>query len=256
MKIRFLNLAGLASGMICLFSCLFSCGDQSGENTTGSDTTAAVAVTDTASVKQEWVALFDGKTFNGWHGFNKTGEIKNWMIEDSALICLGAAKDAHEGDILTDKSYENFELTWSWKVTKGANSGVMYHVVEDKKYNAPYETGPEYQVIDDIGFPDKLEEWQKAGADYAMTPANDKKKLNAVGDWNTSKLIYNNGHVEHWLNGEKVVEFEAGSDAWKKTRETGKWKDFPDYGISKKGPIALQDHGNKVYFKNIMIREL
>lgn len=203
-----------------------------------------------------WISLFDGKTLNGWHGFNKTGEVKNWTIEDSALVCLGAAHGDTGGDIVSDKEFENFELTWDWKITKGGNSGVMYHVVEDAKYKAPYETGPEYQVLDDVGFPEKLEEWQKTGADYAMNLANDKKKLKPVGEWNNSKIVFNKGHVEHWLNGEKIVEFQAWDETWTKAKTEGKWKDFPDYGMAKKGKIALQDHGNKAYFKNIMIREL
>ncbi len=202
------------------------------------------------------VRLFDGKTFNGWHGFNKTGAITNWMIEDGALVCLGAAADAHGGDIVTDKEYENFEFSWEWKVTPGANSGVMYHVVEAPKYQAPYETGPEYQMIDDIGFPQALEKWQKTAADYAMYTANDKKKVMPVGQWNASKIVFNKGHVEHWLNGAKVVEFTAWSDDWYKRKTEGKWKDYADYGTAKKGRIALQDHGNKVYFRNLMIREL
>lgn len=203
-----------------------------------------------------WVSLFDGKTLNGWHGFNKTGAIPNWAIEDGAMVCLGAAADAHGGDIVTDAEYENFELKWDWKITKGGNSGVMYHVIESKKYTAPYETGPEYQMIDDIGFPEKLEDWQKTGADYAMTIPNEKKKLKPVGEWNNSRIVFNKGHVEHWLNGEKIVSFNAWDDTWKNKKETGKWKEYPDYGAAKKGHIALQDHGNKVYFKNIMIRIL
>lgn len=203
-----------------------------------------------------WVSLFDGKTLNGWHGFNKTGTILNWAIEDGAMVCLGAAADAHGGDIVTDAEYENFELKWDWKITKGGNSGVMYHVIESKKYAAPYETGPEYQMIDDIGFPEKLEEWQKTGADYAMTTANEKKKLKPVGEWNSSRIVFNNGLVEHWLNDEKIVSFNAWDDTWKNKKETGKWKEYPDYGAAKKGHIALQDHGNKVYFKNIMIKKL
>lgn len=203
-----------------------------------------------------WVSLFDGKTLNGWHGFNKTGAIPNWAIEDGAMVCLGAAADAHGGDIVTDAEYENFELKWDWKITKGGNSGVMYHVIESKKYTAPYETGPEYQMIDDIGFPEKLEDWQKTGADYAMTTPNEKKKLKPVGEWNNSRIVFNKGHVEHWLNGEKIVSFNAWDDTWKNKKETGKWKEYPDYGAAKKGHIALQDHGNKVYFKNIMIRIL
>jgi hypothetical protein len=115
-----------------------------------------VAITACTNVKSpesssKTVELFDGKTFKGWHNFNGTGEVKSWAIEDGNLVCLGTAADAHGGDIVTDAEYENFELAWEWKITKGGNSGVMYHVVEDKKYKAPYETGPEYQIIDDVG---------------------------------------------------------------------------------------------------------
>ena len=158
---------------------VIACGGNAGSE---NDSSAAVSPDTAATTSQtktsgEWVSLFDGRTLGGWHGYNKTGEVKNWTVQDSALVCLGAAKDAHGGDLVTDKTYGNFELTWDWKVDKGSNSGVMYHVIEDAKYQAPYETGPEYQVIDDIGFPEKLEDWQKAGADYAMTPANNKKHL-------------------------------------------------------------------------------
>jgi hypothetical protein len=234
-----------------------SCNNSADTDTAKKDSTMTnETINSSDTVKGTAVSLFDGKSFNGWHGFNKTGEIKNWTIEDGAMVCLGAAADAHGGDIVSDKEYENFELSWDWKISKGGNSGVMYHVVEDKKYQAPYETGPEYQMIDDIGFPEKIEEWQKSGADYAMYTANDKKKLKPVGEWNTSKIVFNKGHVEHWLNGEKIVEFQAWDDAWKKKVAEGKWKDYPDYGVAKTGRIALQDHGNKAYFKNIMIREL
>ncbi len=203
-----------------------------------------------------WISLFDGKTLKGWHGYNKTGPVKNWEVEDGALVCLGAAKDASGGDIVTDSKYSNFELKWEWKVNKGSNSGVMYHVVEGPKWHSPYETGPEYQIIDDIGFPEKLEEWQKAGADYAMHPANDQKVLKTVGEWNTSSIIFNKGHVEHWLNGKKIVEFDANSTDWQKKRAEGKWKDYPDYAKAMTGEIALQDHGDKTFYRHIMIKEL
>jgi hypothetical protein len=203
-----------------------------------------------------WITIFDGKTLNGWHGYNKTGAVTSWEVKDGALVCLGTAKDASGGDIVTDKQYANFELKWEWKVDKGSNSGVMYHVQEGSKYHSPYETGPEYQIIDDVTFPEHLENWQKTGADYAMYTPNDQKVLNPVGQWNVSRIVFNNGHVEHWLNGKKIVEFEAWSDDWNKKRETGKWKDYPDYGKAKTGEIALQDHGDKAYYKNIEIKEL
>ena len=128
--------------------------------------------------------------------------------------------------------------------------------MEDPKYPATYETGPEYQIIDDNGWPEKLEDWQKTGCDYAMYLPNNKKKVMPVGQWNTSKIIFNNGHVEHWLNGAKIVEFTAWNADWKKKKAEGKWKDHPDYGNAKTGLIALQDHGHKAYFKDIKIREL
>jgi len=206
--------------------------------------------------KGKWISLFDGKTLKGWHGFNKTDTIPNWTIEEEAMVCLGAAADAHGGDVVTDEAFENFELKWDWKISPGGNSGVMYHVVETPKYPAPYETGPEYQLIDDIGWPEKLEEWQKTGADYAMHLPNEKKKLKPVGEWNSSKIIFNKGHVEQWLNGERIVEFQAWDADWMKKKADGKWKDYPDYGLAKKGLISLQDHGKKAYFKNIMIKVL
>ena len=229
---------------------------QSSDSKTAAEAETAQTETAASATEGEWIELFDGKSLAGWHGYNKTGEVSNWTVEDGALVCLGAAKDAHGGDIVTDQKFDNFELTWDWKVDKGSNSGVMYHVVEDPKYKAPYETGPEYQIIDDIGFPEKLEDWQQAGANYGMQVANEKKKLKPVGEWNSSKIVYNEGHVEHWLNGEKIVEFEDNTPEWTKEKTEGKWKDYPDYATAKSGAIALQDHGNKAYFKNIKIKQL
>jgi len=217
-------------------------------------------VTSHESVDDEtaWIPLFDGKSLDGWHGFNKVGPVDNWVVEDGLLTCLGKTGGADiGGDIVTDQEFDNFELEWEWKISPGGNGGLMYHVVESPKYKAPYETGPEYQLIDDIGFPGTLEEWQKAGANYAMNPADTaKKRLKPVGEWNLSKIVYDNGHVEHWLNGQKIVEFEEGTDEWNNERKTGKWKDYPDYKIVNKGKIALQDHGDRTWYRNIRIREL
>jgi len=207
--------------------------------------------------KKTWITLFDGKSLQGWHGFNRGGEeVKNWVVQDGALVCLGATKGVKGGDLASDLSFANFELEWEWKIDKGSNSGVFYHVIESPKYKKPSETGPEYQLIDDENFPAKLEEWQKTGADYAMNLPNDKKKLKPVGEWNTSKIVFNKGQVAHWLNGEKIVSFQTHTPEWNHQKKEGKWKDYTDYGTAPSGPIVLQDHGNKAYFKNIRIKEL
>jgi hypothetical protein len=206
----------------------------------------------------EWISLFDGNTLTGWHGFNKTKPVHNWIIEDGALTCLGSTGgNDFGGDLVTDQDFSDFELEWEWKILKGGNTGLMYHVVEDEKYKAPYETGPEYQLIDDVGYPGRLEDWQLTGANYAMNaPDQSKKVLNPVGEWNQSKIIYQRGHVEHWLNNIKIVSFVEGSPAWNEEKKNGKWKDFPDYKITNRGKIALQDHGDREWFRHIRIKVL
>lgn len=206
--------------------------------------------------KGDWIRLFDGKSLKGWHLFNKTSEIKSWKVEDGALVCLGAKGPSGSGDIISDLSFGDFELRWEWKVDKGSNSGVFYHIVEDPKYKRAIETSPEYQIIDDLNFPAKLDDTQKAGADYGMYTPGINKKLKPIGKWNKSRIIFKNGHVEHWLNDERIIKFKAWTKDWNKRRSEGKWKDYRDYGLSPEGRIGLQDHGNKAYFKNIEIREL
>ncbi len=211
----------------------------------------------TEQEKQEgWKLLFDGKTMDGWRDFKGQGLTATWKVEGATLASLGEGSDS-TGYIVTKDQYSNFILAFDWKISKGGNSGVLYHVLERPEYRVPYVSGPEYQVIDDINFPGKLEEWQKAGADYAMyvcDPA--KKKVRNPGQWNNSKIVFDNGHVEHWLNGEKVLEFEAWSDDWFARKGSGKWENAPEYGLARKGVFALQDHGDRAWYKNIKIREL
>ncbi len=202
-----------------------------------------------------WKLLFDGTSLNGWKNYNTPG-ITGWFVEKGTLAASGTGSDK-TGYIITDKQYDNFAFTFDWKISKGGNSGVIYHVIEGKKFATPYLTGPEYQLIDDIGFPEKLENWQMAGADYAMHPADAAvKKLNSVGEWNTSKIIFNNGQVEHWLNGIKIVDFVAWTPEWLALKNSGKWTGAPEYGLSETGYIALQDHGSKVWLRNMKIKEL
>jgi len=206
--------------------------------------------------KDGWQLLFNGKSLDGWKGYNHDSCGERWTVKDGELFCQGEGGGMGY-DIVTKKKFSDFELTLDWKISPQGNSGIFYHVVEDTAFDNPYETSPEYQLIDDLGWPEKLEEWQKTGADYAMHLADTTvKKLNPVGEWNTSKIIFNKGHVEHWLNGAKLLEFTAWDDDWNKLRTEGKWKDYPAYGQSKEGAIGLQNHGSPIWFRNIKIRPL
>jgi len=211
----------------------------------------------TAKEKAEgWVLLFDGETMNGWKDYNGTSLTAPWHVVDGTLQAKGEGGDAH-GYIVTDKQYENFEISWDWKLSKGGNSGLLYHVVERPQFAVPYVTGPEYQLIDVDNFPETLEPWQSMGVDYAMhLPDLSIMKVNPAGKWNNSRIVFDNGHVEHWMNGVKILEFEAWSDDWFEKKNSGKWEDAPEYGLARKGVFCLQDHGDPASFRNIKVREL
>jgi len=210
-----------------------------------------------------WVLLFNGTDLTGWKNFNAEPgtPVQGWSVVDGCLQASGEGGDA-SGYIVTDKVYEDFELSWDWKLTHGGNSGMIYHVVEGPQFSVPYVTGPEYQLIDNEGWeevnaPAKLEEWQKLGVDYAMhLPDYSVMNLNPVGEWNNSKIVFDNGHVEHWLNGVKILEFESWTDDWFVKKNSGKWANAPEYGLSHSGVICLQDHGDPASFRNIKIKEL
>jgi len=201
----------------------------------------------------DWKVLFDGKTTNGWKSFKQETVNDGWMISEGNLVALGKGGDLG-GDIITTEKFEDFELYLEWAISEGGNSGIFFNVLEGD-YPTVYATGPEYQLIDDEGYPHPLEEWQKAGANYAMHDAS-TKTLFPAGEFNTSRIKVIDGKVEHWLNGQKVVEYELWTDDWKNRVSQCKWKEFPGYGLAKKGHIGLQDHGDVVSFRNIKIRDL
>lgn len=203
-----------------------------------------------------WELLFDGKTLNGWRDYNGKTLTEPWHVVDGCIQAKGDGSDA-SGYMVTDREFENFILSWDWKLSKGGNSGMLYHVVERPQYAVPYITGPEYQLIDEPNFPEKLEEWQKTGADYAMhVPDKSKMNVRPYGEWNNSRIVFDNGHVEHWLNGKKILEFEAWTDDWHILKNSGKWATAPEYGLAHKGVICLQDHGYPASFRNIKIKQL
>lgn len=201
-----------------------------------------------------WKLLFDGETMDGWHYF-KNKESDSWEVVDGTLHCKAFDNAKKRADIMTVDQYENFELAFDWKLAPQSNSGVMFRVTEE--FDEPYLTGPEYQIIDDKGYPgDPLKASQLTGGNYDMHAAPADKPINAVGEWNTSRLVVNGNHVEHWLNGAKVVEYDLQSDEWTNLKNNSKWKDAVGYGMAKKGHIDFQDHGMEAWFRNIMIKTL
>lgn len=203
--------------------------------------------------KQEgWKLLFDGQSLKDWKTFNG-GEVLGWKIVDGILYNSGKGSD-HGGDIITKKEYGDFELSLEWNISSESNSGIFIRA-EEGKVNTIYKTAPEYQLSDDIGIKRKREKFQFTAACYGMYETNGAR-IHPPGEWNTSKIRVDGAHVEHWLNGEKVVEYELWSDDWKERKAKSKWKDEPYYGMARKGHIGLQDHGGLTRFRNIKIKEL
>lgn len=212
----------------------------------------------------EWITLFDGTSTDGWVGY-KTDKFPNkWAIIDG-LLTIDTTSNADGSPkvggnlIYTKEEFDNFELYLEWKLPAGGNSGVFYHV--KKGYNGPHEVGPEYQLLDDLGY-EAIHNYkpsisQLTGSDYDMHPAdNTVKVLNPIGEWNSTTIKFTPQLVEHYLNGVKVVSFIPWSDDWKVRKQNSKWKDLPDYGKFKSGYIGLQDHASPLWFRNIKIRKL
>jgi hypothetical protein len=207
-----------------------------------------------AEKKDGWILLFDGKSTAGWHGFNMKSFPDCWAIEDASLT-MNTKGSAESLDIVTDKSYKSFVLSVEYKLTKAANSGIIFQIKEEPKYKFPYETGPEFQVIDQANWPDKLEDWQLSGANYAMYPPL-AKPYKQLGEWNQLCLVVDGNKVTQILNGVVVATYEKYSDDWTKRRNSGKWTSFPDWGKFDEGHISLQNHGTKVWYRSVKIKEL
>ncbi len=237
---------------------LFSCSPEKAEKE--EIEVEEVVVMDNSLTEEEkaqgWMLLFDGEDPAGWRAFNGSGFPEGWTVEDGALKALGLGGDIGGDIVFAPLDFETFDLEFTWKIAPGGNSGVFYHVVEGDQYMAPYETGPEYQVIDQLGFPSPLEDWQSIASDYGMYTADVEGVVKPAGEWNVSRIIFSKGNASYWLNGKKTLEFAPYSQDWEERRNSGKWDDFPDYAKYRKGLIALQDHGSEAWFKNIKIRPL
>lgn len=227
----------------------------------------AFAQDNTLSDKEKnegWVLLFDGKNTSAWKGaFKESFPAGGWKIDNGLLVVENSngAESTNGGDIVTKKLYDNFELSVDFKLTSGANSGIKYFVdpAQPVPANPRSAIGLEFQLLDDAVHPDaKLGKNgnRKLGSLYDLIAAPVDKPAKPIGEWNTAKIISKANHVEHWLNGVKLIEYERGSAAFEELVAGSKYKDIAGFGLVAKGAILLQDHGNQVYYKNIKIREL
>jgi hypothetical protein len=202
--------------------------------------------------KSKWQVLFDGKSTSGWRGFRRdTFPSKCWVIEEKALKTVAGCEKSDQIDIVTNSKYRNFEFELEWRVAPGANSGIIYLVSEDE--DQTWKTGPEMQVLDDTRHSDGKTPETSAGSLFGLiAPVN--KVLRPVGEFNRARLVVNNGHVEHWLNGTRVLEYDLGSDVLAGLISKSKFKNFPKFAHVSNGHIALQYHGDDVWFRNIRVR--
>jgi 3-keto-disaccharide hydrolase len=204
-----------------------------------------------------WTVLFDGSSIDKFRGYNMQTFPASWKVEDGALVTQTGVPNV---DLVTKDAYKDFELEFEWKVSIAGNSGVFFHMQEVLTHESGNGNSPnwldnyEMQILDDINFNDKEPKRSAASLYDLITPQN--KQLKPVGEYNQAKLVVKGNHVEHWLNGNKVLEYEMGSEAMNKLLRESKFKDNPNYGKSTDGLIMFQHHGQKVWFKNIRIKKL
>ena len=219
-----------------------------------------------------WRLLFDGQTLAGWRGLGyDTVPTGHWVVVDGAIkkIANGQVprvadgRPLNGGDLMTVDTFGDFELTWEWKVTPTANSGVKYNVSEEISVAQGGAGGPshsalgfEYQMLDDDRHEDGKLPTHRSGALYDLIAPSADKRLRPVGEWNRSTVIFRGNHGEHWLNGQKIVEFELGTAHMDSLVAKSKYRVIPGFADRRKGHIVLQDHGDEVYFRNIKVRPL
>ncbi len=217
----------------------------------------------------EWTSLFDGASFAGWRGVGLDSiPAGHWVIEEGTIrkVASGAVPTAADGqpleggDIMTVDTYRNFELVLEWKVNPGANSGIKYNVSEAMSTGAPpvhAALGFEYQILDDALHPDAQNGPNRtAGALYDLVPPGSNKETRPVGSFNEARVVFVDGHGEHWLNGVKVLEFDLESATFDSAFAASKYQPIPEFADQRSGHIVLQDHGDDVWFRNIRIREI
>jgi hypothetical protein len=208
-----------------------------------------VAAAPAAQPETQWRYLFNGKSLDGWRGYKTDKAPEGWSIVNGAL-----AKEQPVADIVSKDQFGDFELEIDWKIGEAGNSGIFYRGTEE--YEKIYWSAPEYQLLDDIKGADNKTRLTCAGAAYGLYPSP-AGHLKPVGEWNTARIVARGNHIEHWVNGFKLLEYELGSPDWEAKVKASKFGEWPNYGRAKRGHIALQgDHAGSLAFRNIRIREI
>lgn len=204
-----------------------------------------------------WVSLFDGKSLDGWRGYNGIDIQGAWKAENGVLQLEPVSPDGPQVNIITEAQFDDFDLRFEWKVEAGTNSGVMFHVGEGPL--KPHLTGPEYQILDNLGFRNgkglPVTPKEYTGSHYAIEPAT-TDETKPIGEWNSSRIVVEGNHVEYWLNGVKTAEYEMHSSKWNEQISNSKFKKWEHFANLGKGHIGLQDHGHRVWFRNLKIKNL
>ena len=218
-----------------------------------------ISTIESKTKQREWVDLFDGVSFSGWHQFNSSEMSAAWIIEDGAMVLPDGTGEGKGNNIVTDKEFTNFELSLEWKIVEGGNSGIFWGVKEGEGYETPYQTGPEIQVLDNERHPDSFNNpnFHQAGALYDMVqPSQDACK--PAGEWNHVfiSINYTTNKASVKLNDVEIVKFPLRGPEWDDLVVNSKFKDWKDFAKFKTGKIGLQDHGDGVSYRNIKIREL
>lgn len=205
--------------------------------------------------KKGWISLFDGKTTKGWHSYGKTIAGEAWKVEDG-VVHLEAGKGLSAGDLVTDESFDDFDLKLEWKISKNGNSGIIFFIQDEpKKYDYIWYTGPEMQILDNDGHSDGKIIKHRAGNLYDLIEGKEGV-VKPVGEWNQVEIISKKGKLDLMLNGVTVVSTTLGDDNWKNLIAGSKFKTKPDFGKIFSGHIGLQDHGNEVWFRDVKIKKL
>lgn len=239
---------GWPLGLMVMALAVVSCGPSTKNEVGTEDSTQTSMDTPTETASADWQDL---TSLEHWRNFKADTLSSQWAVQNGELVLTGKGG----GDIVTKNQYENFEVELEWKISEGGNSGLMFYVVEADSLGATYHSGPEYQLLDNERHPDAKIEKHRSGDNYDLQKST-VETVKPAGEWNLTKLVVNEGKVEHHLNGEKVVEYELWTPEWEEAVANSKFAQFPAYGKAKKGHIALQDHGDQVSFRNIRIREL